>query len=284
MNARSDRADGHVVRGSRMRPVRPAAGARESVSALERGFAVLHCFEAGLPSLSHQEITRKTGLPKATVSRVTQTLVKLGYLDGSHDDGRFRLTAKTLSVGQIYLSNVDVRAIAQPLMRELADATKATVNLVVRSGDHLVVVATVRSDQALVSINSRIGFAFPILQTAIGRAYLCGLPRAEQADTIRALRGTVPSHAWKAMQGAALDAIATFAKTGYCALMGEWRSGVNSVAVPVWSRPDGELYVINCAGPSMHLSPEGIEQHVAPSLLQIARRIEQSTNVNWRPA
>ncbi len=259
-----------------------SAGTRDSVSALERGFAVLHCFAPGIAALTHQQIARQTCLPKATVSRVTQTLVRLGYLDNAHDDGKYRLTARSLEIGQIYLSNVDVRSVAQPLMRQLADDTAATVNLVVRSGDQLVVVETTRSDAAVVAINSRIGFAFPILQTAIGRAFLAGLPKAEQAAAIRALRGTVPAHAWKALQATATQALRDVERKGYCALIGEWRPGVNSVATPIRGRHPGELYVINCAGPAQHLSPEAMETEVGPRLLAIARHIEHATHVNWR--
>ncbi len=254
------------------------------VSALERGFAVLHCFAPGTPALTHQQIGRATGLPKATVSRTTQTLVKLGYLDASHSDGRFRLTAKTLAIGHIYLSNVDVRAIAQPLMAELAEHTRATVNLAVRSGDQLVVVETVRSDAAVVAINSRIGFPFPVLRTAIGRAWLAGLPKGQRAKAVAALRHTVAAHEWKAMKEKADKAIAECDARGFCALWGEWREGVNSVAAPIHTGREGEIYVVNCAGPTPHLAPGSLEGDVGPRLLKIVQHIEKSVNVSWRQA
>jgi len=256
----------------------------DSVSALERGFAVLHSFAPGTPALTHQQIGRATGLPKATVSRVTQTLVKLGYLDATHSDGRFRLTAKTLAVGHIYLSNIDVRAIAQPLMAELAERTRATVNLAVRSGNQIVVVETVRSDAAVVAINSRIGFQFPILQTAIGRAYLAGLPGPERAQAVKALRPTVAAHEWKSMQEKVATAVAECDARGFCALWGEWREGVNSVAAPIHTGKEGELYIVNCAGPAPHLAPDSLESDVGPRLLKIVQSIEKAVNVSWRQA
>lgn len=258
------------------------ADSSDSVSALERGFRVLHCFGPGISVLSHLQIARATAMPKATVSRITQTLVKLGYLNAGHADGHFRLTAKTLELGHIYLSNVDVRAIAQPLMAQLADQTRATVNLVVRSGDHLVVVETCRSDAAVVAINSHIGFRFPILQTAIGRAYLSGLDACERASTVKALRHSVAAHEWKEIQVRVAKATDECAERGFCTLMGEWRQGVNSVAAPIHAGRDNQLYVINCAGPALHLEPYSLQTDVGPKLLQIVREIEKAVNVSWQ--
>ncbi|MDH3232081.1 MAG: helix-turn-helix domain-containing protein, partial [Alphaproteobacteria bacterium] len=58
-----------------------AAGAkdRQFVTALARGLEVLRAFQEGGP-LGNQEIARRTGLPKPTVSRLTHTLKQLGYI------------------------------------------------------------------------------------------------------------------------------------------------------------------------------------------------------------
>lgn len=260
----------------------PEPRERESVSALERGFAVLHCFGPGEHALFHQQIAKQTGLPKATVSRITQTLVKLGYLDASNNDGRFRLTARALDLGHTYLSSVDIRQIAHPLMRDLARYANATVNLVVRSGDHMVVVETLRSENATVAIQSRIGFQFPILQTAIGRAYIAGLSPDRRSDAVQGLRLTVPAHAWKRTQQHVAQAVQEYDDRGFCALWGEWRAGVNSAATPIRDATRGELYVINCAGPSPQLSRTNLEREIGPRLVEIARQIEIITNVSWR--
>ena len=53
---------------------------RQFVVALSRGLDVLRCFRASDPMLGNQEIAARTGLPKPTVSRLTHTLTRLGYL------------------------------------------------------------------------------------------------------------------------------------------------------------------------------------------------------------
>ncbi|NIQ10280.1 MAG: helix-turn-helix domain-containing protein, partial [Gammaproteobacteria bacterium] len=53
------------------------------ITALARGLSVLRCFRQGDRFLGNQEIAERTGLPKATVSRLTNTLTVLGYLNHS---------------------------------------------------------------------------------------------------------------------------------------------------------------------------------------------------------
>ena len=49
------------------------------VQSLAKGLEILSAFSGG-SSLGNQQLVKLTGLPKATVSRLTTTLVTLGYL------------------------------------------------------------------------------------------------------------------------------------------------------------------------------------------------------------
>src|SRR5438309_3969472 len=62
------------------RPAKKAATDRSFVVALSRGLDVLRAFHPNDGLLGNQEIAARTNLPKPTVSRLTYTLTKLGYL------------------------------------------------------------------------------------------------------------------------------------------------------------------------------------------------------------
>src|ERR1041384_854808 len=77
--------------------IAPARGARPAVetdrkfvTALARGLEVLRAFTPAEGLLGNGEIAERTRLPKPTVSRLTYTITKLGYL--SHVE---RLAQKT---------------------------------------------------------------------------------------------------------------------------------------------------------------------------------------------
>ena len=83
---------------------------RHFVTALSRGLDVLACFRSGQKLLGNMEISKRCNLPKSTVSRLTYTLTKLGYLSYLEEFGKYRLGSATLSLGSSMLSNLWKRA------------------------------------------------------------------------------------------------------------------------------------------------------------------------------
>ena len=69
------------------------------MTALARGLDVLACFRSGDKALGNQEIAQRCKLPKSTVSRLTYTLTRLGYLIHIEELGKYRLGTATLSLG-----------------------------------------------------------------------------------------------------------------------------------------------------------------------------------------
>ncbi len=102
---------------SSLSPDTTPAAARESdpnfVTALARGLELLRCFRTGEAMLGNQDFVRRTGFPKATVSRLAGTLVQLGYLRYDESLGKYALDAGVLALGYAYLSASDVVALAR---------------------------------------------------------------------------------------------------------------------------------------------------------------------------
>ncbi|UDL92559.1 helix-turn-helix domain-containing protein [Mesorhizobium sp. PAMC28654] len=103
-------------------------------SSLVRGLGILRAFRPGDVSLGNQDIIARTGLPKATVSRITYTLSALGYLLYDKDLGRYSLGPATVALGYSALSSSAVVHLARPLMQPLADLTGAAVAIGTRDG------------------------------------------------------------------------------------------------------------------------------------------------------
>src|SRR6476469_4917181 len=88
---------------------------RQFVNALARGLEVLRCFRPGEQFLTNAELARRCGIPKPTISRLTYTLTKLGYLNYSEHLAKYQLGAGVLALGYRMLTNFDVRQMARPL-------------------------------------------------------------------------------------------------------------------------------------------------------------------------
>lgn len=81
---------------------------------LERGVELLRAFRPGADLLGNGELAERTGLSRATVSRLAQTLVQCGLLE--HDGARraYRLAAPVLSFAHAMRSGSPVLQIAAP--------------------------------------------------------------------------------------------------------------------------------------------------------------------------
>jgi len=113
-------------------------GNRDFVTSIARAFSILRAFKRGDRALGNKEIARRTGLPKSSVARIAYTLTRLGYLEFLPEEEKYSLGIGVLALGQRYLSGLDVREVARPLMQGLADFSKATVALAARDDVNMV--------------------------------------------------------------------------------------------------------------------------------------------------
>jgi DNA-binding IclR family transcriptional regulator len=246
---------------------------RQVVTALARGLSVLRCFRQGDRFLGNQEIAERTGLPKATVSRLTHTLTALGYLNHSKRFSQYSLGTAVLSLGYSMLGNLDILKSARPLMQELADNTEASVSLAARDGLHMVYLENCVARANMITLRIDVGARTRIANTAMGRALLCGLPADERADLVAQIRQATPKGEWPRIKAGIDQGLTDYRDKGFCFSLGDWRENVNSIAVPL-IQADNSVLSINCGGPSWQLSAEKLEKDVGPRLVEISRRLE----------
>ncbi|MHA7602199.1 IclR family transcriptional regulator [Alicycliphilus sp. T452] len=246
---------------------------RHFVTALARGLEVLACFRSADKLLGNQEIAQRCRLPKSTVSRLTHTLTRLGYLIHVGDVGKYRLGMATLSLGSAMLVRLDVRQVARPLMQELADFAKAEVSLGTRDRLSMIYVENCRSS-ALLTLSLDVGSRIALATSAMGRAWLATVPEDERRAALEQLRERVPA-AWTDEVRAGVDkAVQEHRSLGVTCSFGEWQRNVNAIARAF--QPGGGLppMVINCGGPSFNLPPEYLLSEVRPRLIELTGRIE----------
>jgi DNA-binding IclR family transcriptional regulator len=246
---------------------------RHFVTALSRGLDVLSCFRSGSRLLGNQDISERCRLPKSTVSRLTYTLTKLGYLHYVKESGKYRLGTATLALGSAVLGRFEVRDLARPLMQELADATGTSVALGARQRLSMVCVEVCKGN-AVLSLNMEVGMRLPLGTSAIGRGYLAVCSEVERADLLDQLK-ELDHLAWPALKQGLDKAFAMYQELGVCSSFGEWQPDVNGIAVGF--RPGNGLppMAINCGAPAFKVSAEYLLNEVRPRLIELVRRIEE---------
>jgi DNA-binding IclR family transcriptional regulator len=242
-----------------------------TVSALERGIAVLRCFEADPRPLSNREVAHATGIPKPTVTRLLATLVAVGYLKPAREPDKYQLAAGVIPLAHAFLKSVDVRAYARPHMVALADAMGGWVYLAVPNGLEMIIIETCRAHGAVLLSRLDVGSRVPIPNSALGRAYVSALESRERERLLEDLRRAFGAD-WPKLRAGLQLALKDATEHGYCMSAGEWHPDVNSIAVPLFG-PGGERMALLCGGPAYAFPADRVRKLVAPQLLQTAKAI-----------
>lgn len=245
---------------------------RQFVVALSRGLDVLRCFRANDAMLGNQEIAARTGLPKPTVSRLTYTLTKLGYLTYIDRYAKYQLGTAVLSLGYTALAGMDIREVARPLMQELADYSDVAVSLGSHDQTSMIYIESCRGKGAL-TIRLQVGSRIPVATTAMGRAYLAALPETDRNRILDEVRKRHPDD-WPRIRMGLDRALRDYASRGFTMSVGDWQGDVHAVGVAMTNPVNGAVLALNCGGAAFLLPRERLEDDLGPRLVAVARKIE----------
>lgn len=247
---------------------------RHFVTALARGLDVLSCFSHGETTLSNQELAQRCKLPKSTVSRLTMTLTKLGYLIHVQESGRYRLGTACLALGSALLNKLDVRKIARPMMQELAEFSGASVSLGLRDKLSMIYVENCRSSAAL-TLTLDVGSRMPLSTSAMGRAWLAAVAQDDRLEVMKQIC-ELDHLAWPKVKAGVDKALEDYKTLGVTCSFGDWNKEVNGVARAFDPGNGLPIMAVNVGGPSYNLSPQFLLEKVRPRLLQVVRSIENA--------
>lgn len=243
---------------------------RKFVEALARGLDVLRAFGQEGGVLGNQDLAKITGLPKPTISRMTYTLTKLGYLSYSNQLEKYQLDAGVLALGYAYTSNLHVRQIAKPFMEKLASRVNVSVGLTIRERLSMIYVENCRGDEAR-ALRMEVGSRLPMGTSAAGRAFLVGLPEDERSIFVAAIEKRAGDD-WPKIKAGIDRAVEEFEELGFVTSYGEWDKIVNAVGVPI-KLQDGRVLTLNCGGPAYAVTKEFASESLGPQLVHLVRDI-----------
>lgn len=252
---------------------------RHFVTSLARGMSLLAAFTPDRVTMSPGELARATGLPKSTITRLTYTLMKLGYLSFREEIGHYQLHPRILTLGYPVLANVDRRHVAAPLMQDLAARSGGTVSLGIRDGLSMVLIERTRN-RTVSALPLDIGSRLPLATTAMGRAYFAAA-RVDERKEIMALYEELHPEQVEEVRAVFEESMAAFRRNGFCKAIGSWEHDVNAVGAPV--RLSSEtLAAFNCGGPDHRLPADKLDE-LGERLVQLAEDFQASEWVGQLP-
>ena len=238
----------------------------ESNRSLERGLAILDCFKPGVAFLTHGELVQRTALPKTTVTRLTTALRRSGYL--TYDPGvrGFRLGVPVLSLARAHQVGCEVTQRLSPAIRSVAARTSSLVGVGTAHGSDIVYLDQVNFDPKRRLRQVGTGQRLPILQSAIGRAYLGSLPPAELACWLRYLQQADPQWS-RGLEREVMRSVREVRAEGHCVVL--WSEGQLAAVGAPFVAESGQHYAINIAFAPSPAGSTALPKHLRAALREL---------------
>lgn len=246
-------------------------------SSLANGLSLLSVFTAEEPGLTNALLAQRTGLSRATVTRLTFTLCELGLLGYDAAARQYRIGSGSVSLAYPFLVHLRLQHVALPLMQTFAKSNRTTVSLAMRSGLFMVYVDSFRTFDGM-KFKPDAGASLPLLRTAAGRAWFAALPGPDRALAMRELRKQKPTE-WRRHAAALREGIASCEAYGYCVNKGAVHDDMHAVAVPLRAETNAGVVVLN-AGLPTELARPGALDRVGERLVSLGHRIDAAWLIN----
>jgi DNA-binding IclR family transcriptional regulator len=253
------------------RPGKTVASDRSFVVALARGLDVLRAFHPNDGLLGNQEIAARTKLPKPTISRLTYTLTKLGYLTQVPRFEKYQLAPAAMALGYAALANLGVRHLSESFREEVMRETGGAV--AVGGRDRLSMIYFGQSRTGALGVQLDVGSRVPIATTAMGRAYLWALPNDERVALLRELREHYGSR-WPRMREGIERSGEMVERYGFTISAGEWHDDVHAAGVALKLNDGTGPYAFNCGAPAFRFTEDRLRNDIGPRLVAMVRNIE----------
>jgi DNA-binding IclR family transcriptional regulator len=238
-------------------------------SAADKTLAVL---EALADHSRVADLAKSTELPKPTVHRILQTLVRHGFArtDGQGD---YIGGPRILSLAGRFLQRLDIAEQVRPILRDLQERTGWTVHLALLSGDEAVYVAKLEGARPY-TLASRVGMSLRLHCTSIGKAILATLPDDEVLALLR--RTGMPARTDNTLtdEAALLADLAAARARGYAEDHEENEAGVRAVGAAVFDHTGEVLGAVSAAALVYHeetTAPRG--EQVAAAAAEVSRSL-----------
>ena len=247
------------------------------VQTIERASSILDILGQSPQGISVGELSAKIKLPKGTTHRLLSSLSYLGYVRQDSKTRNYFLGLKLVELGNLLLSQLDLRKEAQPFLRDLAEKIKETVHLVFLDRNEIVYIDKVETDQSQGGLRmaSRVGLRNPAHSCAVGKILLAPLS-GEELDNLIREKGLPKRTENTITDPARLKESLSLARTqGYAIDDEENEKGIRCVAAPIHNEVGKVVAAISISGPAFRMTKKMIQETMKKELMETALKVSQ---------
>jgi IclR family pca regulon transcriptional regulator len=241
------------------------------MTSLARGLLVIQGFSRQSLHLSISQLSKRTGLSRASVRRCLHTLSKLGFA-GSDDRRKFYLLPRVLELGRSYLSSVPLATVAQPVLERLSQILHESCSIALLDGIDIIYVARANVTR-IVAIDLGVGTRLPAFCTSIGRVLLANLPPEEMEALLSRTEFARYTDRTLASVEQIRQVLRSVRRDGYAIVDQELELGLRSMAVPVQNHMGRVVAAINVGAHGQRVSVQDMQTRFLPYLRAAAQEL-----------
>jgi IclR family pca regulon transcriptional regulator len=251
---------------------------------LERGLAILCCFDPEHPVLGIVDLAQELGMSRSTTHRYVTTLAALGYLE--QGPGRkYRLGLRVTGLGLSTMSGTGLSEHARSDLEDLCRRSGFTVSLAVLDGPEILLLERLRGARRVLhpaDPGIAVGSRLPAHCTAAGKLLLAYLPEQVQRELLDELQLEKHGPHTVKSKSALRRELAQIREDGLAVDDEELAAGLYAIAAPLRSDTGEVVAAASLTAHGKTIPLEDLIDALGPHLISTADRI--SARLGYRRA
>lgn len=222
------------------------------------------------------DVSRHTGVPKATVQRMLVTWNNLGWVRRAiGEDSQWSLTGELLRIALRHDGRGELLSIAHPLMLELSQETGGeTIHLTIEDGFNIQLLDKVEGSRP-VRTNRLVGSTSPINATSTGLAILSCYPDDYIELMFADWSFAVMTEETISDYPALVSALAFVRHSGFAFVTGTNEAETSAIAAPVRRKDGSPAGAISISMPTTRITEELVDEF-ARLVKQTAKQVSEA--------
>lgn len=222
-----------------------------SIVSIEKSFAVLEYIIRSTHDISAIEIHSQTGIPKATLHKILQTLIQLGYIEQNPKTNLYFPTLKMLQVSYHSVNRHGFFDAYYPYLLMFMRRFACPASLAAYSGyDPVVVYSSVGASDFVVDQRRHIGCTLPLYASSSGRLLLAELDEATCTGLLSETPLVPLTGRTLCTTAEILASLEDVRRRGYCRIDGEIYYGFSNLSFPLRDTEDRLIGSMNFVLPT----------------------------------
>ncbi|MDP4714544.1 MAG: IclR family transcriptional regulator [Candidatus Nanopelagicales bacterium] len=246
-----------------------------TLSSVRNAARLLKEFGRGDREIGVTELSRRLGIGKSTAHRLLSTLADERLLEQDPHTGAYRLGLAMYELGASVALHTDLHEACSPVLDQLRNATRETVQVAVLDGREVVYVERRESPQTL-RLFGRVGHRNSAHCTSTGKVLLAALPPEVLEATLHGWRLERKTPYTITDPRALRSGLEEVRHRGWAENIGESELGAASIAAAIRDERGDVIAALSIVGPVQRLGSDSLRRFARPVVdasLAVSRRL-----------